>query len=305
MSIPIVVIHKHDSYYLPYCLAQAKTSNPKSDIVLIGDQNNNHYKFIKHENISVYFKEAQEFSKIYKHLNTNIAVFEMFCFQRWFILKSFLKANRIERCVHIDSDVMVYADLTEEGKKFEQFDFTLSAGACGHCSFINSIKALEKFCDFVMSLYTDPSLFSLLESRYQERISKNMAGGANDMTALNAYRERAYSKIGETSVIIDGSTFDDNVNFSDGFEMLHGKKRIYWVDGKPFCKHLESNEKIRFNCIHFQGSAKKYMRKSYSVKRLGLNYALYYSLVKRQFKKAKRYLKRLNKNLSEKPAKDD
>lgn len=296
MSLPIVVIHKHDSHYLPYCLAQAKSSNPKSDIVLIGDKNNNHYKFINHRNMYEYFNEAKEFGKIYKHLSTNMPVAEKFCFQRWFILNSFMAANNIAKCVHIDSDVMLYVDVTEEQKKFEQFDFTLSSGGSAHCSFFNSKQALEKFCAFVISLYTEPFLFSLLESRYQERISNNRSGGASDMTAFEKFRERhPPNKIGETTVIIGASTYDDNVNCSDGFEILHGLKRICWVNGQPFCKHIKSNEKIRFNSLHFQGGAKKYMRKYYNGKEFRLNYELYHSLVQSKIKKIERYITRLRK----------
>jgi hypothetical protein len=115
------------------------------------------------------------------------------------------------------------------------------------------------------------------------------------MTAFEKFREREPNKIGETTVIIGASTYDDNINCSDGFEILHGLKRICWVNGQPFCKHIKSNEKIRFNSLHFQGWAKKYMRKYYNGKDFRLNYELYHSLVQSKIKKIERYITRLIK----------
>jgi hypothetical protein len=56
MSLPIVIIHVNNSEYLSYSLAQAKKSNPESNIVLLGDSSNDCYKFIEHENIFNYYK---------------------------------------------------------------------------------------------------------------------------------------------------------------------------------------------------------------------------------------------------------
>src|SRR6476620_6985264 len=40
-AIPIIFLHRSNSEYLKYTFAQAKAVNPKSDIVLLGDETNN------------------------------------------------------------------------------------------------------------------------------------------------------------------------------------------------------------------------------------------------------------------------
>ncbi|MBP2660315.1 MAG: hypothetical protein H6Q69_3347, partial [Firmicutes bacterium] len=70
MSIPIVFMHYGDSEYLQYSLLQAKKSNKDSDIILIGDDSNNKYSFVKHANIND-SQSGQDFAKIYQHMSFN------------------------------------------------------------------------------------------------------------------------------------------------------------------------------------------------------------------------------------------
>ncbi|HBE16397.1 MAG TPA: hypothetical protein DDW51_01970, partial [Cyanobacteria bacterium UBA11367] len=261
-SIPIVFIHQGDSDYLKYTLSQVKHSNPDSTVFLIGDAANAHYyNLAEFVDIFKYCNEAVEFAKIYQHYNTNSLGYELFCFQRWFILKNFLLENKIDKCLYIDSDVMLYANVAEEENKFKNWDLTLSYETSPHCVFVNKLKTLEDFCNFICEIYTNPSLIKLMESKFEERIQQNLPGGACDMTAFIEYRRMHPSKIGELSTIIDNSKYDHNINLSEGFEMQDGIKNIYFVNGQPCCKDLKFGNPIKFNCLHFQGNAKKYIKK--------------------------------------------
>lgn len=264
MALPIIIIHLNDSGYLLYALAQAKKYNPQSDIILLGNDRNNRYKFVAHENVYDYSQEALEFAKVYKHFNTNLLEFERLCFQRWFVLKNFLETYNIEKCLCIDSDVMLFVDVTEEQKKIADFDFTLSLGQSPHCMFINSRAALENFCDFVFNIYTDSSLLQIMESRFQQCTRNNIGGGASDMTAFKEFWNRKGANIYEMSTIRENSKYDHNINMSEGFQVYGGIKNIYLIEEEPFCNCINTEQKIRFNSIHFQGDAKKYMQDYYS-----------------------------------------
>ncbi|MEO1377862.1 MAG: hypothetical protein AAFW70_27005, partial [Cyanobacteria bacterium J06635_10] len=245
--------------YLIYSLAQAKELNPGSDIFLLGDNINKYLRFIHHEDFNLYCEGAKEFEKIYtdKHMSSNDLLFEMFCFQRWFILRDFMRKNQIKKCVHIDSDILLYANISEEQEKFDHSDFTVSRKGSGHNSFIK-LEGIEEFCQFLIDFYTKPSLFKILESLWEEK--KSRPGGICDMTLLNQYYQRNTDKIAQTSDIINDSVYDGNINASHGFEMHNGIKNIFWVDGKPFCRHLDSGKDIKFNSLHFQGKAKRLMK---------------------------------------------
>jgi hypothetical protein len=164
-----------------------------------------------------------------------------------------MAANGINQCLHIDSDVMLYANVTEEQKKIANYDLSLPHGISPHCLFINNLNVLERFCDFLVEIYTDSSVY--------ERIKNNSLVSLSDMTAFGEFSNRTEFRIGDISNIIDNSKYDLNINCSEGFEMKDGRKNIYLLEEQPFCKYLDLAKDIKFNIIHFQGHAtKKYMK---------------------------------------------
>jgi hypothetical protein len=268
MSIPIIIIHSGYASYLIRVLLQAKTTNPKSEIILLGNQENQFLNFVRHEPIERYCTSAKAFEAHYakKHRSSNSYEYELFCFQRWFVLLEFMEAHGIKQCVHLDSDVMLYADLSQEAKKFEDFWFTLSKRSMGHTSFLK-IEGLQKFCQLLISSYTCESTFLEVEemalhrdkAKSKQNVSIDTTGDISDMLLLHIFYRKYIDRVGLTSEIIDNSIYDVNINKSHGFEMQDGMKRIRWIQKQPFCRNLELDEDIKFNSLHFQGKSKQYM----------------------------------------------
>jgi hypothetical protein len=267
-KIPIIFIHSNYSDYLKYSLLQAKRTNSEFQIYLLGDSSNDCYDFVEHHNLSEYSKEANEFAKIYRHYSTNNYEFELYCFQRWFVLKEFLSFIGAKNCLYLDSDVMLYANIKNEIKKFEHFDFTLSHMSCGCTFFLNRFEALANFCEFLINIYKkiDKYHFDKILSLYAIRKKNNLPGGACDMTAFGLYQEIHFGEIGEVSQIINGSVYDPSIQISSpGFEMTNGIKKVIWKNGSPFGTHLRTGKEIKFNSLHFQGNTKSLMEE-YCVK---------------------------------------
>jgi hypothetical protein len=266
-KLPIVFLHNTNSDYLKFSLGQAKHSNPQSTINLIGDDSNDCYNFVEYHSLSNYFQGANEFSKIYRHFNTTPYKHELFCFQRWFILHEFLVARKLEKCLYLDTDTMLYTDVTEEHKKFTSFDFTLSFKTCGSVFFLNRLEALADFCQFLTDVYTKKErlYFDRMIAQFATFKKNGMAGGACDMTAFDFYSYEHFGEIGEVSQIIDGSVFDPGINVPQpGFEMEQGIKKIVWRDAVPYGLQLKTAKEIRFNSLHFQGDTKRFMAKFYT-----------------------------------------
>ncbi len=258
MSIPIIMFHYGYTPHLVMALAQAKATNPTSDVILLGDQSNQFLDFVQHESIDRYCTEAKQFEQIYapKHRSPNPYQYELFCFQRWLILKEFMNARGLKHCVHIDSDVLLYTDLSAEQHKFDRFEFTTCKGS-GHTSFLK-ISGLEKFCQLLFATYTDESLFKEVENIVQVRNENlKIPIGISDMMLLVLFYEKYREVIGLTSDVIDGSVYDTRITHDQGFEMQDGMKYIRWVNGQPVGKHLELGQDIRFNSLHFQGESKR------------------------------------------------
>ena len=258
--LPIIFIHRSNSAYLKYCLSQAQTTNPRSPVILIGDRSNDCYDFVVHREIDEFFQGASEFEKIYRHFSTHPPSFELICFQRWFILRDFLLANKIPRCLYLDSDMMLYTDVTQDSEKFAHFDFTLTHQTNGCIFFLNRVEALGEFCQFLMDVYNkkDRYLYDKMVAHYAVRKRHGLKGGVCDMTAFQLYSESHFGEIGEVANIINGSVYDPAITISrPGFEMEGGVKKIVWRNDLPYGKHIRTGREIRFNSLHFQGSGIK------------------------------------------------
>ncbi len=274
-SLPILFIHRSNSEHLKYSLAQAHESNPGSTVFLLGDPSNNEYDFVEHRPMTQYFQDAAEFQKVYKHYSTHGVDFELICFQRWFILREFLKTHGIRQCLYLDSDIMLYADVTNDLKKFEQFDFTLCWNTIGCVFFLNRLKGLDDFCRFLVDMYTqkDQYHYDKMLAHYAVRKKHHLAGGVCDMTAFQLYSELNFGQVGEASHIIEGSLYDPNINMPHpGFEMENGIKKIIWKNGQPYGKHITTGREIKFNSLHFNGRAKGLMRQYYTGNGLGRSF---------------------------------
>ena len=265
-SVPVVFIHQQNSEHLKYSLAQAKASNPRSTVFLLGDDSNSQHPCVEHHHFRDYFTGAAEFEDVYKHYSTHSPDFERLCFQRWFILRDFLTAHQIEKCVYLDSDVLLYGNVTEDMAKFRLFDFTVCWNTIGCVLFVNRVEGLARFCQFIMDIYTkkDEYHYDKMVAQFAVRQKHHLKGGATDMTAFELYGELNFGRVGEASYIIDGSTYDPNINMPQpGFEMADKIKKVIWQDHQPYGIYVPTGEMVRFNSLHFNGNKAKALMPDY------------------------------------------
>tara|TARA_R110000744_G_scaffold45433_2_gene100901 strand:+ start:5373 stop:6194 length:822 start_codon:yes stop_codon:yes gene_type:complete len=269
MKIPVILIHNGCQDYLTCAINQALKNNP---VHLIGDGS---LTGIGHENfnfekIEDYKDECNEIRSVYEHLNTTPAEFEIFCYQRWFILKAYMKKNNLEKIFYIDSDVLLFTDVTKEWKKFDQYTMTLLHRSAAVSSFI-TLEGVENFCNLVLSTFRNKSRYEYkkIASHYHVRNQCGLGGGVCDMTFLEFfhYDDAAGGgpgRVGEMMQIIDGSTYDHNINTPDqDFEFKNGIKNIKIINGIPFVYNTRLEKNVKFNSLHFCGGAKNLMRSVY------------------------------------------
>jgi len=258
-AVPVVFIHRGDDDYLAHSLQQAKRSSPQSDIVLIGDSDNLKYasETVQHFRIDDYFQSAARFAEVYKHQSGNSYDYELFCFQRWFILKEFVKANGIERCCYLDSDILLYADANHpEFHGFTNVWVMLT---------FNTASTLEDFCYLIDIYFRNPDLHDYLLA-YTQKLGYQ---GLNDMVFSSLYLEHWPQYKQNLDGIFGESFFDGNIGHplripeipEEGggvVEMLDGKKKVYRINGGLYAKAGERRW-IKINSLHFQAENKKHM----------------------------------------------
>lgn len=267
MSIPVVFLHLGaESPVLEKVINQAKKQN---EVILIGDQSTLHLK----ELCGIGFVDVQQvidedfvsFDKLYDHLSTNPEFIEKFCFLRWFALRTMMERANIDRVFYADSDVMLYCNVTEENKKFEQFGMTLAHRCCGSTSFMSK-KTLNDFCNYLIGIYKNKEGFEYHEllNKFSNMRNYNKHGGVCDMTLLDKFH---YAQdigggpciVGEMTQVINNETYDHNLNCDEGVydSDARGAKNIVWgEDGNPYCYHQLLKKQVKFNALHYQGPAK-------------------------------------------------
>jgi hypothetical protein len=263
--IPVVLIHSGNPDYLQYSIKKALQNN---EVHLIGDVDPN-IENLNFHYISDYITEDyHKFISCYKHLSTCPYDFELFCFLRWFLLREFMNRNNIEVSFYIDSDVMLYVNVNEEYHKFIQYDFTLLHRTAAVSSFITKV-GIENFCNFLIKTYSEQNSYNFekIESHYIVRQKHGLPGGVCDMTLLDFFHYHSDigggpGKIGEMMTIIDGTTYDHNINAEDQYFEFSGIKKVQMIDGFPYVMSKKLNKLIRFNSLHFNSGA-KYLMKNY------------------------------------------
>lgn len=254
----LVFIHRGNDDYLKYTLKQAAYFNKNSNITCLSDTlyENVYPKEVKFQSLNQYFGAALEFEKIYEHLSRNSYQFELFCFQRWFILKEYMEKNNINEVFYIDSDVMLFGSL--DSIDLHDADY----GTCirsPHFSFW-TLDTLKEFCDFIKDLYNNTS-------KLKEDFYKNMGiVSISDVYAITEFSLVSRKKL------LDFSKFEDNIiehniNGSKQFEKVYSvsssseyKKKIYLINKKLYLKNLNKDKFCEIYALHFQGQSKTFIK---------------------------------------------
>ena len=270
MSYPIIVLHKGNPPYLKECLNQAKFSNPNSRVILLGDESNKNVPDgVEHYFISDFQGMSQELKTNYVHLSSNTYGFEFFCIERWFIMLDFIRKNNIDKFLHIDSDTLLYADFEKEPefiREIAEVDIALPGIKGTWCNFFQSVKALEKFCNFVISKYKNRELMQKLQEEFSNKVEsykkqgkRYRHGGICDMTFITWIRESGEITFIDTfENVVGGLQVQHNINNIDGCVMSGNIQNIIFINGQPHCVK-KTGEIVRLALLHLQGKAKQLM----------------------------------------------
>ena len=284
MTSPIIVVHQGFAEYMKLCLLKVRQYNPSTPIVLIGDHENQCLCDIVPDLIHVTpdhdASDILLLKKNYKHrgLPTESSKkFELYCLLRWFFVRDFMKQNKIEQCLHIDSDVLLFCDVWQACKPFLKYGMTLAPwgdgdegdeyNMMGHTCFINDLQLLDRFCNMIQEYYSNPEKVQLLDEMHANLIKKKITHIViSDMTFLKLFYDKNALFIGNISDIVNGTTFDNRISSFEGGYVQNSRlfkkkmKKILFENKIPYCRNIILQEKIRFHSIHFHGPT-KYMMK--------------------------------------------
>ena len=285
-TTPVIFIHRGDSDYLEHSLRQAKQYS--DDVILIGDTTNDHFPDVTHFNLNDYFQGAAAFENDYLHMSSNSYFYELFCIQRWYILKEFLEKHKINQCFYCDSDVMIYCDISQT---FSTYDCDVALpnieGYSGHNSFWTA-NALTHFCNFSSLFFSVRENRSLWEQKFRSGEHNfcdmtlitefvralgqpEMTEGTLDQNLLESQRKIVdlmnNPKVKVSRLLSNNTVFDlCNIGHPEigTYQRVQAYgatiKNIRWVNNQPYCFNLKKRVFLRFNTLHCQGDNKRLMQ---------------------------------------------
>lgn len=257
-NIPIIFIHKGNSFYLKPNLIHTKDLNPLNRVILLGDSANSKLKDLKieHYNINNYNYEANQFEKIYEHYSPNSYNFELFCFQRWFIIWEFCSKKKIDNFLVCDSDALLFCDVNKEFLKYQQYDYTICKNGTP-CFVYFTLNKLRKFLDYMIWCYSSPVGKKRIRDYGRKLKENNKPYGISDMSVFVAMEYLDGANVYHLDSPQNGVAYDHNyMDKNDGFVMKNKFKLTQWENNKPYQYISLNNEKIEILGIHLQGTSK-------------------------------------------------
>ncbi len=253
---PLIFCHYGDSDYLLFVLKQARISNPKTRVVLLGDESNEGIAIeagVEHRLFESYGNtpEIKIFNEVYQHVagkNHGRKHWTNFVFKRWFYIYSFLKEQGVNEFWHFDSDNMILDDLNTHNYKFNSYECTEQCESFCMNGYVSGINVVKGYLNTVNLLFQDQKYIT----EQKENLIDHPTFAFTEMRAYTAYRDQESIKSIRLNTIIDGETFDDCICFKDGFTQYscpinyRRLKKIYFNDeGIIYFKRVDSGQYIK------------------------------------------------------------
>lgn len=250
MTEIVVIIHRTSSQFhdrsAKYAIAQAIDCGYR--VIVVSDDERMRVTGCEYYNISDFSAGAEKFAQIYRHISVNDAPYELFCFQRWFVLKEVMEKIEHDGVWAIDSDVLVFPGLSDLRHFANQKMWNIP-----HTNFFRTAENLKFFTDFCERVFSDEELMSQISTKFtlQPHIS--------DMLLFYEIGYRFPSEIPDINSFGQFLGVDGGVKHTRGFAHVNAHKTFKFIDRIPYCARDIGGE-IRYYTMHFQGLSKPLMQ---------------------------------------------
>lgn len=279
--IPVLVHHetgekaqaagKKNQEYLRYCIAQAEKYNEK--VVLLGDKYNRAWAKDWHNADDFITDKWHEFHAVFENFSYYPQAWAEGIFKRFFLILEYLERNGFEECVVIDSDVLLYLDVSTyepfrhckvalECPKEQDFAFLekgncLKWKACAGFSYFTK-EGLSEFTDYCIDMYKNHK--DILMKKWNVHQKYGIYGGVGEMALLYLWKETLPD--GEFLNLLEEDSahgvFDNTIGAPSGyledqyeFDTFLSLKKLHWENGRPYCYTQKDHQKTYFLNLHF------------------------------------------------------
>lgn len=241
---PLLFIHYGAARYLSTVFQAAQRSNPDREMFFLGDSSNrpsaprgvSFYPLNEYRKGTLLTEFQKRFVPIagrahHFHKTGGIDTWLRFVFERWFIIREFLEAKRIESFWIFDSDTLIAGNLALRESNFAGLDATEQC--VGRCinGWVSSRAIVDSYCEKMVALYGRPDYLN----SQRKRLAVHSGLSFNEMDAWQTHRDEAGLKTRALGIPRGGEAFDDALAITDGWQAASTKvrsripvKRIQW-----------------------------------------------------------------------------
>jgi hypothetical protein len=259
-GIPIIFVHfgaKKDT--IRPVFPQAARSNPNSPVYLISNIADLQDEKVININSKEYSSDLAAIKKGYVHLSPNSADFEFVSLSRYAVIKSFMENKGFDKAFILDSDVLLFQDITEDFDLWKKYTASFTAACCiGYFS----IEAIRSISNDIETTYTDHGSDNFLEivKTYHSMKRSKIYAGISDMSFLYRFRKRmGEDNVGRLEYPNQGGMYDPQFNDTQRVvEDEKKNKKLYLENGKwkATLKPCFGGSPITMKSLHFQGASK-------------------------------------------------
>lgn len=184
MPAPLIVHHGGFQPHIPFCLWQNRRANPGRPLIFLGDASNRVGGIdYRHEDVVNHQEKNASFVPAYRHVTGSEFLKERSHLERWFILSSFLEKNGIREFYFLDSDFLLFCDLTHHEPAWLAEEAAGTPSFWGFCYF-RSADIVHGFCAWLMKLYGQEKKFQAMLARYR---AMGPGVGLQEMSFIREY----------------------------------------------------------------------------------------------------------------------
>lgn len=265
MCRPVFFVHTGKQYYLKRTIKQAERCCER--VILLGDESNINVASEGYNQFDYLNEKWNQFVKVYKHMSPNPENYELACFRRYFVIYEFLKRNNLSSAVMVDSDEMLYVDLSNWN--FEDYDAAMTMlpsewkydwSICPAVMYF-TIDVLESLIDYMIYIYT--SSVEIFIPKLEAHKKEGIHGGICDMTLVYLwYQNQKSFKVYDFYEDKYEGWFDSNIGLDDNgrFTMQthpfqNTMKKMIKKNRKPYFIDKQGNLRPAYG-IQLQGGKK-------------------------------------------------
>jgi hypothetical protein len=249
----IIFFHKGYDPYIAFALWQARRTNPRSPVYLLGDRTNDlAFLGIRHVRFDRYLGRNRDFLGLYQHFSPHELDCERLCIERYFHMADFVEREGIGPFIYLDSDVLLLMDLASFLPAWQTYDVAGAPGLFGMCYYTRP-GLVGEFCDFILERYNDAAQIDAWGAGWHAPGPGEQRVAVNDMLLAQMFLKRTGLRYQDLREPRDGVAFNPNFLLSEQ-ECL----RVLRHPARPGVYAEMKGQLVQTPCLHFVGWSKRF-----------------------------------------------